>query len=102
MVKTFARADVLIPIKDNHHPWERAYVGVMDHPFFAVSDKLGKFEIRGLPAGTYKLVAWHEEFGEQELEVTLVPGEIRSADLTFDVAKRRQSNQSSSVGLGNP
>ena len=32
MVKNFARAEVLIPIKDNQHPWERAFVAVMDHP----------------------------------------------------------------------
>ncbi len=86
MVKTFPRAEVMIPIKCNQHPWMKAYVGVMNHPYFAVSDTSGKFEIRGLPAGTYKLVVWHEIFGEQEIEVTLVPGENRNADFTFDVA----------------
>ncbi len=86
-LKTFDKAEVLIPFKDNQHPWEKAYVAVMDHPYFTVSDGLGKFEIRGLPAGTYKLVVWHEMFDEQELEVTLVPGEIRNADFTFDIEK---------------
>ena len=87
MVKTFRRAEVMIPIKCNQHPWMKAYVGVMNHPYFAVSDGSGKFEIRGLPPGTYKLVVWHEIFGEQEIDVTLVPGESRSADFTFDAAK---------------
>ena len=85
IVKTFRRAEVMIPIKCNQHPWMKAYVGVLNHPFFAVSDRSGKFEIRGLPAGTYKLVVWHELFGEQEIDVTLVPGESRNADFTFDV-----------------
>ena len=71
MVKTFRRAEVMIPIKCNQHPWMRAYVGVMKHPFFAVSDGSGKFEIRGLPAGTYKLAVWHEVFGDQEIEITV-------------------------------
>lgn len=88
MVKTFRRAEVLIPFKDNQHPWERAYVAVMDHPFFAVSDELGRFEIRGLPPGTYTLVVWHERLGEQQLELTVTPGEIRNADFTFDVEKK--------------
>ena len=88
--KTFRRAEAMIPIKCNQHPWMKAYVGVMNHPFFAVSDGLGKFEIRGLPPGTYKLVAWHEVFGEQETEVTLVPGESRNADFTFDAEKIRE------------
>ena len=85
--RTFDKAEILIPFRDNQHPWEKAYVAVMDHPFFAITDSLGKFEIKGLPAGTYKLVVWHEMFDEQELEVTVVPGEIRNADFTFDIEK---------------
>ena len=88
MVKRFSRAEVLIPFKDNQHPWEKAYVAVMDHPFFAVSDESGRFEIRGLPPGTYTLVIWHERLGEQELEITVTPGEIRNADFTFDADKK--------------
>ena len=87
MVKTFPRAEVMIPIKCNQHPWMKSYVGVMNHPYFAVSDELGKFEIRGLPAGTYKVAVWHEVFGEQEIEITVVPGESRNADFTFDAKK---------------
>jgi hypothetical protein len=89
IVKSFPRAEVLIPFKDNQHPWEKAYVAVMDHPFFAVSDEFGRFEIRGLPPGTYTLVVWHERLGEQQLEITLVPGEIRNADFTFDADKKQ-------------
>jgi hypothetical protein len=88
IVKTFSRAEVLIPFKDNQHPWEKAYVAVMAHPFFAVSDESGRFEIRGLPPGTYKLVVWHERLGEQELEITVTPGETRNADFTFDADKK--------------
>jgi len=88
MVKTFSHAEVLIPFKDNQHPWEKAYVAVMDHPFFAVSDESGRFEIHGLPAGTYTLVVWHERLGEQELEITVATGEIRNADFTFDADKK--------------
>lgn len=88
MIKTFRRAEVMIPIKCNQHPWMKAYAGVMDHPFFAVSDSSGKFEIRGLPEGTYKLVIWHEVLGEQEIEITVIPGESRNVDYTFDADKK--------------
>jgi plastocyanin len=88
IVKTFTRPELLIPFKDNQHPWEKAYLSVMDHPFFAVSNELGTFEIRGVPPGTYTLVVWHERLGEQQLEITLVPGEIRTADFTFDADKK--------------
>jgi hypothetical protein len=53
-----------------------------------VSDEFGRFEIRGLPPGSYTLVVWHERLGEQQLEMTLVPGEIRNADFTFDADKK--------------
>ena len=86
--KAFHRPEILIPFKCNQHPWERAYVAVMDHPFFAVSDTLGNYEIRGLPHGTYTLVVWHEQLGEQEVELTLVAGETRRVDFTFEAKKK--------------
>jgi len=85
MVKTFSRPEQFIPFKDNQHPWERAFLGVFDHPFFAVSDSMGNYEIRGLPPGRYMLGAWHELIGEQEIEITVVAGENRRLDFTFDV-----------------
>ncbi len=85
IMKTFKREEALIPIKCNQHPWEKAYVGVLSHPFFAVTNELGSYEISGLPPGTYKLVGWHEAFDEQELEVTLAPGETRRVDFIFDL-----------------
>ena len=48
-----------------------AHFWVMDHPFFAVTDAEGKFEIPGLPAGEYTVVAWHEVLGERETSVVL-------------------------------
>jgi carboxypeptidase family protein len=91
-VKRFMRAEILIPIKDNQHPWERAYVAVVDHPFFAVSDEFGRFEIRGLPPGTYTLVVWHERLGEQQVEITVAPGEIRNTDFTFDATPKKSGS----------
>jgi hypothetical protein len=37
-----------------------AFVCVVDHPFFAVTDAAGKFEIKNLPPGTYTIGLWHE------------------------------------------
>jgi hypothetical protein len=41
----------------------KAWVGIFDHPYFAVTDKNGKFEIKDAPAGKYRLFVWHEEVG---------------------------------------
>jgi hypothetical protein len=45
------------------HPWMKGYVRVFDHPYFAVTDADGKFEIKSAPAGTFRLVVWHEKSG---------------------------------------
>ena len=83
MVTKFGVGEVAIPFKCNQHPWEKAYVAVFDHPFFATSDAFGRYEIKGIPPGKYQIVAWHETLGEQETEITLVPGEMRSLDFLF-------------------
>lgn len=67
--KTFETAEGPITIKCDFHPWMTAHFHVMDHPFFAVTDAEGKFEIPNLPPGDYTLMAWHERFGEQEIEI---------------------------------
>lgn len=50
-------------ISCNIHGWMKAYVRIFDHPYYAVTDKEGKFEIKGVPAGTWNMVVWHEESG---------------------------------------
>ena len=47
----------------NIHPWMKAWVFTVPSPYFAVTDKEGKFEIKDVPAGDYKLVYWHEKQG---------------------------------------
>lgn len=87
ITKSFKHGEVFIPFKCNQHPWEKAYVGVFDHPFFAISDELGTYRIEGLPPGQYTVVAWHESFGEKTVEITLVPGEARDISFTFDIGQ---------------
>jgi hypothetical protein len=53
----------MVTVKDNEHPWTRAYLAVFDHPYFAVTGNGGTFTIDGVPAGKYKLNAWHERTG---------------------------------------
>jgi hypothetical protein len=79
----FMRAETLVPVKCNLHPWMGAYVGVLAHPFFAVSSKDGTYSIAGLPPGDYTLVAWHEVAGEKTVTFSIGPSEAKSVDLVF-------------------
>lgn len=81
--KDFARSEVLIPVKCNQHPWMKMYIGVVKSPFFAVTGKDGKYELKGLPPGTYTVAAVHEKYGEQDQQVTVGPKESKTADFTF-------------------
>jgi hypothetical protein len=40
--------------------WMTGYVRIFDHPYYAVTDENGKFEIKNAPAGKYRIVYWHE------------------------------------------
>jgi hypothetical protein len=84
--KSFAREEVMIPVKCNVHPWMRAYIGVVSHPFFAVTGDDGTFTIKGLPPGTYTLEAWHEKYGPQDIQVTVAPKESKTLDITYKPA----------------
>ncbi|MCE9591810.1 MAG: c-type cytochrome [Planctomycetes bacterium] len=60
-VKKFGKPEMGVLFKCDVHPWMQAYLYVMPHPFFAVSDVEGRFEIKGLPPGQYQLTAIHED-----------------------------------------
>ncbi len=57
--KSFPSPEILVRFKCDVHPWMFAYVGVLDHPFFAVTDKDGNFKISGVPKGNYTVEAYH-------------------------------------------
>ena len=88
---SFANAEVMVPVKCDVHPWMQSYIGVMTHPFFSVSGEGGKFEIAGLPAGTYTIEAWHESkrLGTMTEEITVADGESRNLDFMFKIKPRK-------------
>ena len=80
-VHTFTTAEVMVPLKCDVHPWMNAYIGVVGHPYYAVTKDGGKFELKNLPPGTYTVEAWHEKAGTQTQQVTI--GQKESKDVTF-------------------
>ena len=66
---SLVRADKMVKFTCDVHPWESAWCAVVEHPFFAVTNENGEFEINGLPDGEYRLAMWHEKFKIQEKTV---------------------------------
>lgn len=77
------------------HGWMKGTVRVFDHPYFAVTDEDGRFEIRNAPAGQFRVVFWHENgvrggangrFGEP---VALAGKAVEMKPVEFDVTPGR-------------
>jgi len=80
--KKFTKPEIMVRIKCDVHGWMNAYAGVVDHPFFAVTDEAGNFSIANLPAGEYTVEAWQEKLGTktEKVKVTDAGGKV---DFTF-------------------
>jgi plastocyanin len=81
--RRFDKPEVMMPVRCNNHPWMNAFINVSATPFFAVTDATGRFDISGLPPGTYTLAAVHEKLGEQTLTVTVASKSQSSAEFTY-------------------
>jgi len=83
MTHTFSTKEVMIPFKCDVHGWMNAWIGVLDHPYYAVTSTDGTFSLKGLPPGTYTIEAWHEKFGTQTQAVTVGEKETKNLAFTF-------------------
>jgi plastocyanin len=83
LTRKFIKPEIMIPVKCNIHSWMHAFIGVLDHPYFAVSKDDGTFAIRNLPPGTYTVAVWQEKLGTQEQQVTVGPQGSAEANYTF-------------------
>lgn len=69
--KIFDKVEVMVPIMCDVHGWMKCYAGILNHPFFAVTGKDGKFEIKGVPPGEYTISVWHETSSGDAKGVTM-------------------------------
>ncbi len=87
--KSFPNPEVLVRFKCDVHQWMFAYVGVLEHPYFAVTDKNGEFKLpSGLPAGTYTIEAFHQKTGAtgaMTQEIKVGESDMKSLNFTIEV-----------------
>jgi len=82
---SFSTKEVLYPFSCDVHKWMGAFLGIVDHPFYAVTSTDGSFSLKGLPPGTYTIEAVHEKLGRQVQTVTLGQKETKDVAFTFKI-----------------
>jgi plastocyanin len=83
LTRTFGRPEIMVNAKCDVHPWMSSFIGVVAHPYFAVSNERGEVTLENVPSGEHTLAAWHELFGRVTARVKVVPGETAKVELAF-------------------
>jgi plastocyanin len=82
---TFNTPEIFLTYKCDMHPWMFAYVGVVEHPFFAVSNKDGAFFLKNVPDGKYVIEAYHRKAGKQTKDISVTNGKSDPIHFTFEI-----------------
>jgi plastocyanin len=77
------RPEVMVSVRCDLHPWMQGWLGIVDHPYFAVTGADGTFALRDVPPGEYTVTVWHERLGTQQTRVTLAPQGAATARFTL-------------------
>jgi plastocyanin len=85
MVQQFKLKDeeVMLRIKCDVHSWMTSYVGVVNNPYFAVTNTAGTFEIANVPAGSFTIQVWQERYGPLSQAVRVRAGAATTVDFTY-------------------
>lgn len=85
MVYTFGLRDeeLMLALKCDIHSWMTAYIGVVSHPYFAVTAAAGTFDIANVPAGSHTVRAWHERYGWLTQTVRVTAGAAANVEFTY-------------------
>jgi plastocyanin len=73
----------VVKIRCEVHPWMSAFIVVTEHPYHAISDVYGEYELSDVPPGVYQLKVWHESLGAQEKRIEVRPAATQQLDFTF-------------------
>ncbi len=75
--------EAMIRVGCDVHAWMQAYIGVVNHPYFAVTGADGAFTLKDVPPGDYVVASWHERFGTREQKVKVGPKEEQAIAFAY-------------------
>lgn len=81
--KTFPREEIWFPVTCSVHPWMRAFLSVVSHPFFAVTGEDGTFMLKGVPPGSYTVEVIQEKLGRKTAPVAVAAHDNKTIDFTY-------------------
>jgi hypothetical protein len=85
---TLKSEEVMLHVKCDVHPWMSGYIGVVNHPYYAVTDANGAFKIANVPPGKYTLLAWHERYGPIAQAVEVKANGTANIDFAYTGAEK--------------
>ena len=83
LTRAFQHSEIMVRSKCDVHPWMSAFIGVLPHPYFAVTGANGEFFLDRIPPGQYTLEAWHEVFGRKSQKITVTAKGAIEAGFVF-------------------
>jgi len=81
VIRRALRTAGLLDVRCDAHTFMQAAIHVFDHPYFAMTDAAGRFELTDVPPGTYTLRAWHDALGTRAKTITVPPTGTLTLDL---------------------
>lgn len=83
VTKRFEKPELMIPTGCDVHPWMRAYISVLAHPFFSLTKEDGSYEIKALPDGEYEVEAIHGQLKGVTGKVIVKDGRTSRLDFSL-------------------
>lgn len=74
----------IIKVNCDAHKFMKGKIFVGENPYFAVTDKEGRYKISSIPPGKYRVKIWHEALLPQEKEIVILPH--KKADLSVEIS----------------
>ncbi|HEY1170449.1 MAG TPA: carboxypeptidase regulatory-like domain-containing protein [Verrucomicrobiae bacterium] len=79
--------EVFLRFKCDVHPWMFSYIGLVNHPYFAVTDANGNFTIQNVPPGNYTVELYHRKSGKISKDIIVNAGHTTAITVSMEVIK---------------